>query len=224
MQHFVKQIAPSASMIFAFANGFSFATIPASCRPTFQALFMLTVKNLAIPDVKLLMPKMHRDHRGYLAEVLSERKMLELGLPRFVQENQSLSLNKNVVRGLHMQKPPHAQAKLVRVLRGKIFDVAVDVRAGSSTYGQHVTAVLESEGDITQMYIPPGFLHGFCTLTDDTIVLYRMSDYYTPGSEIGTLWNDPDLKIHWPVKASDAILSDKDTRLPSFKDFPKVEL
>ncbi len=184
---------------------------------------MLTAKELAIPDVKLLMPKMHRDDRGYVAEITHEKELLELGLPRFVQENQSLSLEKNVVRGLHSQKPPHAQAKLVRVLSGKIFDVAVDMRPKSKTFGQYVSATLSAEGDITQMYVPVGFLHGFCTLEPNTVVLYKMSNFYAPGSEVGIMWNDPKLKIKWPIKESDAILSGKDAKLSNFKDFPRID-
>jgi dTDP-4-dehydrorhamnose 3,5-epimerase len=166
---------------------------------------------------------MHRDERGYFAETMHEREMAELGLPRFVQENQSLSMDKNVLRGLHAQKPPNTQAKLVRVLQGKILDVAVDVRPNSKTFGQHVSAVLEATGDITLMYVPAGFLHGFCTLTENTIVLYKTSDFYAPGSEVGVSWNDPDLNINWPVKAADAILSAKDMKLSSFKTFPRLE-
>lgn len=184
---------------------------------------MLTVKELQIPDVKLLMPKMHRDDRGYVAEITHEKELLDLGLPRFAQENQSMSLQKNIVRGLHSQMPPHTQAKLVRVLRGTIFDVAVDVRPQSKTFGQHVSTILDSEGDITQMFVPAGFLHGFCTLVENTIVLYKMSNFYAPGSEIGVIWNDPELKINWPVKPEDAILSGKDLKLSSFKEFPRIE-
>lgn len=184
---------------------------------------MITVKELAIPEVKLLMPKIHRDDRGYVVEIVHEKQIQDLGLPiRFMQENQSMSLYKNTVRGLHSQKPPHTQDKLVRVLRGKIFDVAVDVRPKSPTYGKHVSSIL-SEDDIVQMFIPAGFLHGFCTLEDNTIVLYKMSNLYAPGSEVGIIWNDPDLKIEWPVSSSQAILSGKDEKLPRFKDFPPIE-
>ncbi|MDX2028972.1 MAG: dTDP-4-dehydrorhamnose 3,5-epimerase [Alphaproteobacteria bacterium] len=183
---------------------------------------MITVKELAIPDVKLLMPKLHQDDRGYVTEIAHDRHLQELGIPmRFMQENQSLSRHKNTVRGLHGQQPPHAQAKLVRVLRGKIFDVAVDVRPQSKTYGQYVSAVL-SEDEVTQMFIPAGFLHGFCTLEDNTVVLYKMSDFYAPGNEVGIIWNDPDVKIDWPVDPSKAILSGKDEKLPRFKDFPRI--
>ncbi|HEU0117493.1 MAG TPA: dTDP-4-dehydrorhamnose 3,5-epimerase [Alphaproteobacteria bacterium] len=184
---------------------------------------MITVKELAIPAVKLLSPKLHHDDRGYVTEIVHERQMQDLGIPiKFMQENQTMTLRKNTVRGLHAQRPPNAQAKFVRVLRGKIFDVAVDVRAGSPTYGQHVSATL-SEDEVTQMFIPTGFLHGFCTLTDNTVVLYKMSSLYTPGSEVGALWNDPDLKIQWPVDAANVILSGKDEKLPHFKDFPRLD-
>jgi dTDP-4-dehydrorhamnose 3,5-epimerase len=184
---------------------------------------MLAVKELAIPEVRLLMPHMHRDDRGYVAEITHEKEMLGLGLPRFVQENQSLSLRKNTVRGLHSQRPPQAQAKLVRVLRGKIFDVAVDARPKSPTFGKHASAILSDEGDIAQLFLPPGFLHGFCALADDTVVLYKMSSFYAPGNEIGAIWNDPDLDIPWPVVPAEALLSDRDAKLPSFKDFPRIE-
>src|SRR5579862_3438833 len=149
---------------------------------------MVTVKELAIPDVKLLTPKLHQDDRGYVTEIVHEKQMQELGLPiEFMQENQSMSRHKNTVRGLHGQRPPYAQAKLVRVLRGKIFDVAVDVRPGSPTYGKHVSATL-SEDEVVQMFIPPGFLHGFCTLAENTIVLYKTSSLYAPGNEVGVIW------------------------------------
>lgn len=183
---------------------------------------MITVKELSIPAVKLLMPKVHNDDRGYVTEIAHDKQLHELGIHlQFVQENQSLSRLKNTVRGMHSQRPPYAQGKLVRVLRGRIFDVAVDVRPGSPTYGQSCSAIL-SQDEVAQMFIPAGFLHGFCTLEDDTVVLYKMSSFYVPGSEVGVLWNDPDLKIQWPVKAEDAILSDKDKKLGSFKDFPTL--
>src|ERR1700722_129658 len=184
---------------------------------------MIAFKELAIPDVKLLMPKLHKDDRGYGTETVHEKQMEELGFPiRFTQENQSMSVHKNTVRGLHAQRPPHAQAKLVRVLRGKIFDVAVDVRPGSKTYGKHASAILSGD-EVVQMIIPPGFLHGFCTHSDDTVVLYKMSNLYAPGSEIGVVWDDPDLGIDWPVDKAQAILSGKDDKLPRFKDFPRIE-
>jgi dTDP-4-dehydrorhamnose 3,5-epimerase len=184
---------------------------------------MITVKELAIPDVKILMPKLHHDDRGYVTEIIHEKQMDDLGIPiKFMQENQSMSLRKNTVRGMHSQKPPNAQAKLVRVLRGRILDVAIDVRRNSPTYGQHVSCEL-SQDEVTQMFIPVGFLHGFCTLEDNTVVLYKMSSLYVPGSECGVLWNDPDLNIKWPIKPGDAILSGKDEKLSNFKDFPRID-
>jgi len=183
---------------------------------------MINVKQLILPEVKLLMPQLHHDDRGYVTEIAHGRQLQEVGLPgEFVQENQSMSRFKNTVRGMHSQQPPFAQAKLVRVLRGRIFDVAVDVRQGSPTFGQHVSAIL-SDDEITQMFIPVGFLHGFCTLEDNTVVLYKMSSFYVPGSEIGVKWNDPELKIEWPVKTEDAILSDKDNKLGSLSAFPRL--
>ncbi len=183
---------------------------------------MINVKELALPEVKLLMSDTHLDKRGYLAEVAQHDEMQKLGLPiNFVQENQSLSYLKNTVRGLHFQMLPHAQAKLVRVLRGKIFDVAVDVRPRSPSFGKHVSAVL-NDTEVTQMLIPPGFAHGFCSLEDNTVVLYKISDYYAPKSECGVIWNDPDLHIDWPVDATNVILSDKDQKLPRLKDLPAI--
>ena len=184
---------------------------------------MLTIKELSLPEVKLLSPKQFHDDRGSVAETLHERRWADAGISvRFPQENQSISLKKNTVRGLHAQRPPHAQAKLVRVLRGKIMDVAVDARPHSPTYGQHTSAIL-SEDELVHMLIPAGFLHGFCTLEDHTVVLYKMSDFYAPGQEIGVLWNDPALKIQWPIDPAAAILSDKDKVLPLFYNFPKLE-
>ncbi len=184
---------------------------------------MIAVQELEIPDVKLLRPKVHQDDRGYVTEIAHEKEMQELGLPvRFVQENQSLSRFVGTVRGLHFQKPPDAQAKLIRVLKGKIFDVAVDLRPKSPSFGRHVSAIL-SDDDIAQLYIPPGFAHGFCTLTGDTVILYKMSSFYAPASEGGVLWNDPDLAIPWPVDPAKAILSGKDEKQSPFRDLPPLE-
>ena len=183
---------------------------------------MLTVTPLAIPDVKLLMPELHQDDRGYVTEIAHEKQLADIGIPmKFVQENQSMSLRTNTVRGLHSQRPPYAQAKLVRVLRGRIWDVAIDVRPGSPTFGQHVSTIL-SQDEVVQMFIPVGFLHGFCTLEDNSVVLYKMSSLYVPGSEIGIRWDDPELNIDWPVKVADAIMSDKDKKLGTLSDFPRV--
>jgi len=183
----------------------------------------MIVKELTLPAVKLLTPKQIEDERGFFAETLNEREMQRLGFPGiYAQENQSISFKKGTVRGLHAQKPPHAQGKLIRVLKGRIYDVAVDVRPLSPTFGKHVEAIL-SDGELTMFYIPSGFLHGFCTLTDDTVVLYKVTELYAPGSEVGVFWNDPALGIDWPVKTDAAILSAKDKALPLFKDFPHLE-
>jgi dTDP-4-dehydrorhamnose 3,5-epimerase len=183
----------------------------------------MQIQSLAIPDIKLLISHQHRDQRGYLTEIINENKLRALGLPhRFVQENQSLSRRKHTVRGLHAQLPPFAQTKLVRVLRGQIMDVAVDVRPGSISYGHHASTRLSAD-DMTQVLLPAGFLHGFCTLEDDTIVVYKMTQFYAADHEIGTLWNDPDLNIPWPIDPEDTIVSDKDKTLPAFKDFPHIQ-
>jgi dTDP-4-dehydrorhamnose 3,5-epimerase len=183
---------------------------------------MINIKELAIPEVKLLMPVVHRDNRGYVTEIVHERQLEELDLAvKLVQENQSLSIQKHTVRGMHSQKPPYAQAKFVRVLRGRIFDVAVDMRRGAPTFGKYVSVEL-SEDDVSQLFIPTGFAHGFCTLEPNTVVLYKMSQFYAPGSEVGFIWNDPDIGIQWPVEAKQAILSGKDEKLPRFKDIPPI--
>ena len=184
---------------------------------------MLTIKPQAIKDVKLLFPKQHFDDRGYLAETMREQTYQQYGLPGiFAQENQSLSLKKSTVRGLHAQKPPYEQAKLIRVLRGKIYDVAVDIRRGSPTFGTHVAVTL-TDDELSLLYIPPGFLHSFCTLTDNVLVQYKMSAQNTAGQELGVQWDDPALGIDWPVNPTQAILSDKDKNLPCFADMPHLE-
>jgi len=184
---------------------------------------MINVQNTALPDVKLITPRAFSDSRGFVAETLSERRLAENGITQhFVQENQSTSLKAGTVRGLHFQKKPHAQAKLIRVIKGRIFDVAVDVRPTSPSFGQHVGVTL-AEDSLTQLYIPAGFAHGFCTLTDDTVVLYKVDSFYAPESEGGILWNDPALGIDWPVDPAKALLSGKDLVLPAFKDLPPME-
>lgn len=168
--------------------------------------------------IKLIKPKRHGDHRGYFAETYSCRQHTELGIDyEFVQDNHSLSRAVGTLRGLHFQAPPHAQAKLVRCGRGAIFDVAVDIRWGSPTYGYWKGYELTSEnGD--QLYIPVGFAHGFVTLELESEIVYKCSDYYAPETEGAILWNDPDIGINWPTVA-DPILSDKDAAAPLFSDF-----
>jgi dTDP-4-dehydrorhamnose 3,5-epimerase len=168
-----------------------------------------------------LFPQQFQDERGSFSEVYSKRTLAELGIDLdFVQDNESFSRAKGTVRGLHFQRPPHAQAKLVRVLRGSIHDVAVDIRVGSPTYGQHISMVISAEA-YNQVFIPVGFAHGFCTLEPDTVVLYKTSALYSKAHEGGILWSDPDLGIAWPVEEGSAMLSDKDKVLPRFRDVPE---
>lgn len=175
----------------------------------------MEVRSLAIADVKLLIPRVFRDERGFFTESYNARTLAEVAgiTADFVQDNHSLSVAMGVVRGLHFQTPPAGQDKLVRVLHGSIFDVAVDIRRGSPTYGQHVSAVL-SAGNAMQMWVPKGFAHGFCTLETDTEVFYKTTGYYAPAHDKGLRWNDPALGIAWPVSADAAVLSGKDTTQP----------
>jgi dTDP-4-dehydrorhamnose 3,5-epimerase len=172
-----------------------------------------------IPGVLLLKPRFLNDARGYFVETYNQRAAQAAGLAaEFVQDNQALSLRRGTVRALHFQVPPHAQAKLVRVLRGAVYDVAVDLRAGSPSYGRWTAVILTARGG-EQVFVPRGFAHGYCTLEADTEVAYKVDDYYAPDCEQGLIWNDPTLAIDWPVAASDAVLSDKDRKLPRFADF-----
>ncbi|MBE7620664.1 dTDP-4-dehydrorhamnose 3,5-epimerase [Gluconacetobacter entanii] len=168
------------------------------------------VEKLTIPDILLITPARFEDSRGYFTETFNAPRMATHGLTLpFVQDNQSLSRQKGVVRGLHCQAPPHAQGKLVRCTQGAIWDVAVDIRIGSPTFGKWVAATLTGENG-SQLWIPPGFLHGFCTLSDDVVVQYKCTDVWNRESERAVLWNDPALAIDWPVAPGDAIVSDKD--------------
>lgn len=184
---------------------------------------MLSVKDCKIPDVKCIQPKLFEDDRGFVAESFSQARFAEHGITApFVQENISFSKKAGTLRGLHFQKPPYAQAKLIHVLRGKVFDVAVDLRPNSPTYGQHVSIVLAAN-DPTFFYIPRGFAHGFYTLEDDCTILYKIDGYYTPESEGGIKWDDPDLAIEWPLLSDETLLSEKDVILPSFKSLTPME-
>lgn len=179
----------------------------------------LKIEHLSIADVVLVTPRRFGDSRGFFSETFCDRDMRAAGLPdRFVQDNHSRSEKAGTIRGLHMQAPPRAQHKLVRVSKGRIVDVAVDIRIGSPTYGRHVSAELSAE-NWTQIFVPVGFLHGFVTLEPDTEVQYKVSDYYVPAAEGGVIWNDPDLAIAWPVAATDAMVSARDKELPLFRDF-----
>lgn len=170
----------------------------------------MEAERLAIPDVVLLTPKVFQDARGFFSETYSRRTLAEAGIDvDFVQDNHAFSREKGVVRGLHLQTPPAAQGKLVRVTRGAIFDVAVDVRQGSPTFGKHVSATLTAE-NFWQLWVPPGFLHGYATLEPDTEVIYKVTAYYAPACDRCVMWNDPALAVAWPIAPGDAILSDKD--------------
>lgn len=173
-----------------------------------------------ISDLLILEPKVWKDNRGYFYESYNAKLLAEAGIDvNFVQDNQSFS-QKGALRGLHGQKPPFAQGKLVRVLQGAVLDVAVDIRKDSPTYGHNFTIVLSGENH-KQLWIPPGFLHGFLTLEDKTIFTYKVSNYYDKDSEIGVIWNDAHLNIDWnsDIPAAELLLSDKDQILPAFKDF-----
>ena len=177
----------------------------------------------AFPDVVLFAPKRHYDSRGCFSETFSLRHLLTLGIDDdWVQDNYSLSLDKGVVRGLHLQRPPAAQAKLVRVNRGAIFDVVVDMRPDSPRFGQHACVELSAR-DWSQLYIPEGYAHGFCTLEPDTEVIYKASRYYSPADEIGILWNDPALGISWPVEEAAALLSPKDAVNRRFAEIGPID-
>jgi dTDP-4-dehydrorhamnose 3,5-epimerase len=182
----------------------------------------MEVVSLAIPDVKLVTPRRFADARGFFTETFGRRRFAEAGLVAdFVQDNHSLSRPAGTVRGLHFQRPPFAQAKLVRPLRGAIYDVALDIRPGSPTYGKHVAAEISAESG-TMILIPEGFAHGFCTLTADTEVFYKVSRDYAPQHEGGILWNDPTLGIAWPVDAARAVLSDRDRKWPTLSEFTRA--
>jgi dTDP-4-dehydrorhamnose 3,5-epimerase len=180
----------------------------------------MEVIETAIPEVKLIRPRRHGDERGYFSEVYSRRAWSQLGLElEFIQDNQSLSRRRGVVRGLHFQVPPFAQTKLMRVVRGKILDVAVDIRHGSPTFGRFAAAELSAD-QWNQMLIPKGFAHGFCTLEPDTEVLYKVDTFYEPSHDRGLLWNDPEVGIEWPVEGASAILSERDRRHPRLNEMP----
>ncbi|MCL4186288.1 MAG: dTDP-4-dehydrorhamnose 3,5-epimerase [Rhodobacteraceae bacterium] len=172
------------------------------------------VDDLGLPGVLRVVPPRYADGRGHFSETWNARSFAAAGIREvWVQDNQSLSRRAGTVRGLHYQSPPHAQAKLVRVLRGRILDVAVDARAGSPGFG-HWVGVELSAGGGEQLYIPAGFLHGFVTREDDTEVAYKCSDFYAPECDGAVRWDDPDLAIDWGLAPAAATLSEKDARAP----------
>jgi dTDP-4-dehydrorhamnose 3,5-epimerase len=180
----------------------------------------MQVTETDIADVKILKPIRHGDERGFFSEVFKESVLQQHGIDvHFVQDNHSLSASRGVMRGLHFQIPPFAQAKLLRVTAGSVFDVAVDIRWGSPSFGRHVAVVL-SAIEWNQIFIPEGFAHGFCTLEPATEVVYKVNSYYSAEHDRGLLWNDPSLGIAWPSEASNTILSDKDRMHPVLADLP----
>ncbi len=180
----------------------------------------MKIERLQIPDVCVITPRVFGDARGAFCETFNQAAWREAGLDLvFVQDNHAVSRQKGVVRGLHYQTAPYAQGKLVRVVRGAIYDVAVDLRKGSASFGQHVGVTLTAES-WQHVWVPPGFAHGYCTLHEETDVIYKVTQPYAPECERGVQWDDPALNIAWPVDEAAAILSDKDKHHPAFQDVP----
>lgn len=179
----------------------------------------MQIRDLDLPNVKLIIPRRFEDSRGYFSETYNKRAFDEAVSPvAFVQDNESLSRAPYTVRGLHYQSPPYAQAKLIRVIKGRIFDVAIDARKASPAYGRWASAELSTENG-AQLFIPAGFLHGFMTLEADTIVAYKTSAFYDNASDGAVFWASKALAIDWPVLADKAVISEKDARAPRFEDF-----
>lgn len=172
-----------------------------------------------LEGVFLIKPQVFQDERGFFLESYSQKEFQKQGIEaNFVQDNHSKSVKKGVLRGLHFQNPPYAQAKLVRVIKGSVYDVILDLRKNSPTFGQWEGFTLSAD-NFEMLYIPKGFAHGFCTLEDNTEFLYKADEFYMPESESGIIWNDPDLKIDWPISEAEIILKDRDKNWPRFKDF-----
>lgn len=179
----------------------------------------MRIKDTALKEVKLIIPDRHRDVRGFFSESWSRSRLIGEGIDiDFVQDNHSLSAQDCTVRGLHFQYPPHAQDKLVRCGRGCFFDVAVDIRRGSPTYGQYVGVELSFENG-KQLLVPKGFLHGFVTRVPDTEIIYKCSDYYAPECDAAIRFDDPDIGIDWGLEGREPFLSAKDATAPFLKDF-----
>jgi dTDP-4-dehydrorhamnose 3,5-epimerase len=184
---------------------------------------MTTITPLALPDVLLITPKRHGDARGWFSETWNRATLAKAGLDYdFVQDNQAFSAARGTVRGLHFQRAPYAQAKLMRVLRGAIYDVAVDIRPDSATYGRWVGVTLTAEGG-EQLLVPRGFAHGYCTTLPDTELAYKVDNAYAPDAEGGLLWNDPRLGIDWPVRDDEAVINARDASLPTLTELGRVD-
>jgi len=176
----------------------------------------MQIETTKLPDVLIITPRVFKDPRGFFFESYNQEKFRSHGIDTvFVQDNHSKSA-RNTLRGLHFQLPPAAQVKLVRVVRGAIWDVAVDIRVGSPTFGQWVSVELSAE-NFRQIYIPTGFAHGFCVLSDEAEVLYKTSHVYSPTHEQGIIWNDPTLNVTWPV--AEPLLSARDQRAGPLADY-----
>jgi dTDP-4-dehydrorhamnose 3,5-epimerase len=180
------------------------------------------IEDLAIEGLKLVTPSKHSDDRGFFSETYNESTWEMAGLYyNFVQDNHSLSRDVGTVRGLHFQTEPYAQDKLVRVVNGRILDVAVDIRRSSPTFGSHVAVEL-SKMNWRQLLIPKGFAHGFVTLEPDTEVIYKVTNFYSPAHDFGLAWDDPELAIEWSVNPAEALLSSKDKNWPRLRDLGKA--
>jgi dTDP-4-dehydrorhamnose 3,5-epimerase len=179
----------------------------------------MRVESLLFPEVKLLTPKRHSDDRGFFTETYNERTFADADIKqRFIQDNHSYSRHKGTVRGLHYQAPPHAQSKLVRVLRGSVLDVVVDARKASPNFGKWISLTLNAD-DGRLLFVPVGFLHGFATLEPHTEVSYKVDAFYVSACDGSVKWDDPDLAIDWRITEGAAVLSDKDAKAPPWKAF-----
>jgi dTDP-4-dehydrorhamnose 3,5-epimerase len=178
----------------------------------------MQVVSTELREIKVYIPKRHADSRGFFTEWYNARKLAAVGLDRrFVQDNVAFSVEAGTIRGLHFQTPPAAQAKLIGVLRGAVLDVVVDIRRGSPTYGRHVAVELTAELG-NQIFVPEGFAHGLCTLEPETLVSYKVTDFFSAACDSGVAWNDPDIGIAWPVDGDRVHLSERDSRLPRLVD------
>ena len=183
----------------------------------------MKVTDLKLPGLKLIEPDVHRDARGYFAETYNEARYRAAGIDAvFVQDNESFS-QKGVIRGLHWQAAPHSQAKLVRVIRGAVWDVAVDLRKGSPTFGQWEAATLTAQNAL-QFFVPRGFAHGFVVLEDDTLFAYKCDNLYNPHSERGLAWDDPTVAVKWPDPGVPYLFSAKDKSHPRLADVEPIEI
>jgi len=185
---------------------------------------MIAIERLELPGVFLIRPRRFSDPRGYFIETYSRGEFRRAGIAHsFVQDNESYSAKAGTIRGIHYQIQPYAQDKLVRVQRGAVLDVVVDLRVDSPSFGEHAMVRLDAQS-AAEILVPTGFGHAMCTLEDDTIIHYKVSAAYSPAHERGIAWDDPLLAIDWPVAAEAAIVSDKDRRLPRFEEVPRGEL